>query len=106
MVDFTRFIIGGTIAVYVVLVVIVILIRIVVGSFIAKRCDLVLVAKGYDPEDLNLKTMALLISAFLGIVLCYFIMFLYVSSFPTVKATNDLFEFEEEEPQEEQDDPI
>ncbi len=73
-------------------ILIVILIRVIVAKRIAYRGDLALIAKGYDAEDINLYSLAMWTSILLGVVLSFIIVFMHVGTFPTVKATNDLFE--------------
>ena len=95
----------GPILVYIIVLVVAFIARIIVAKNIAFRGDLVLIAKGYDAGKINLRNMATWICIFLGIILCYVIVFWYVGTFPTVEATNDLFQYEEDEPEEEPDDP-
>lgn len=69
---------------------IVLFIRIIIARSIAKRGNMVLIAKGYDPEDIHLTRLAVWITLFFGFLLAYVIVFWHISSFPIVKATSDL----------------
>ena len=91
---------GRNLLVWLVLIIIGIVIRYFVGKHIAERGDLVLISKGYDSDDMNLKNMAVFVSVFLGIILSYAAVMIYVASFPTVKATDALYQDEEEESEE------
>ena len=91
---------GRSLLVWLVLIIIGIVIRYFVGKHIAERGDLVLISKGYDSDDMNLKNMAVFVSVFLGIILSYAAVMIYVASFPTVKATDALYQDEEEESEE------
>ncbi len=76
----------------IIVILIIILIRVIVAKRIAYRGDLALVAKGYDTEDINLYSLAMWTSILLGVVLSFIIVFMHVGTFPTVEATNDLFD--------------
>ena len=91
-----RFLAGGTLALSAALLIIALIIRVIIGKAIAKRASLVLIAKGYDPDDMDLQSMGIWISLFLGVIIGFIAVQWYVSSFPTVVATNELYEDEEE----------
>ena len=77
--------------IYIFVIIVAIVVRIIVAKNIADRGDLILTAKGYDAEEIDLRSLALWVCFFLGVILCFVIVFWYVGTFPTVKATNDFY---------------
>lgn len=94
---FTAFSIIGLLSFILILLVI----RIVIAYFIAKRGNLILSAKGYASPKLHVYSLSLFLTVFFGVVLAYTFVFWYASAFPVIRATSNVNAYTEDTEDEE-----
>lgn len=74
----------------------VIIFRIILAYYIAKRGNMIVSAKGIDPRDVHIFSLAMFMSIFFGVIIGYIFVFWFASAFPTNSGMHKIVPYMEE----------
>lgn len=72
-------------------------IRLIIAYSIAKRGNMIVSAKGINPADVNMFSLALFITVFFGVLIGYIMVFWFASAFPSENIHKIESQYDDEE---------